>query len=767
MSKSKWTERLQKGVLLGTAGMLALSGVAFAQTQSEDEIVVTATRREQSVTDIPLSVSAFSGQQLEAANVVSLDDLTKLDSTFSVQNFGAAFNQFIIRGVQSDIGATIGMYIDEVPLTGGSGTEGGGDGKPGLRLHDIERVEILRGPQGTLFGSGSMSGTLRVITRQPEFENFSTSASVSGATVEDGNALWGGDVAVNVPIADWLAVRLVAWAEEGGGYIDQRIGAAPGTLVENVNDQQVRGTRLLAAVRPAPQMRVTAAAVHQEIDVDGSQNWLLGAGSYINLSPTLENYSDQYDLYSLTTTYDLAIGTITGAVSLTRQRNFRPQDTTPTAAGFGVPFLTSLSIYGAFDAVTAELRFASDFEGPLQIVVGGYSERSERETETNAVTAPDATGIPDCLNWAACHAAGTPLNTEFSTIDFRDVDESAIYGQADLELSERLTATAGLRYYSASITDSGITQQDVFATDPICSTFYVYRGFGPPNLCGYAFGDITVPYSRGTSTSDETELSYNFSLLWEPTDAVSFFARAGSGFRIGGVNNSTLLASSAGVTIPASYSPDSLWSYEVGAKGYFWDRRGFFDVALYRIDWQDQQLNATDSSGAFDFTINAGKTEINGAELQGSLALTDHFSVSGGIVYTDASLGEDLPPEAGAPGLSGDQIPRVAEWAGSLRAEFIAPVMGSGEFYVNGGLNYRGESFTAFNPSDPLYLRQKPYTVFDLAGGVRMNEWDVGLFVQNVGNDDAQYALDPSPDGLRVYSPRPRTIGLRLSSSFN
>jgi outer membrane receptor protein involved in Fe transport len=275
-----------------------------------------------------------------------------------------------------------------------------------------------------------------------------------------------------------------------------------------------------------------------------------------------------------------------------------------------------------------------------------------------------------------------------------------------------------------------------------------------------------VPYDRGTTESTEDQMSYNLSLLYQPSEDTSVYARAASGFRIGGVNNSSLLAASGGVTIPRTFGPDSLWSYELGAKTYFWNRRGFVDVAVYRIDWSDQQLNSTDSSGAFDFQINAGKTEINGVELQGSLLLVEGLTVGGGVVYTDATLAEDLPAGTSSIGFEGDQLSRVSEWAASLQAEYEWPMGGdySGFAQLNG--SYRGESATAFNPSDPNYLELDPYTVWDAAVGIRRNEWDARVFVRNLTDEAAQYAINVGLDGLRVYSPRPISVGVRVSGHF-
>lgn len=753
--------------ILGTSvGLLALSaGGAAAQTEPSEteEIVVTAQHREQAITDIPLAVNAFSGAALENQNVTALQDLTRIDPTFAAQNYGAAFNQYIIRGVSSEIGATVGMYLDEAPVIGGALTESGGDGKPGLRLHDISRVEILRGPQGTLFGSSSMSGTLRVIANRPDYRNFEGSWSVSTEGADGSNPLTMGDVAVNVPIiTDRLAVRAVAWGESGGGFIDQ---VTPNFSYSDVNDVSTEGGRISIGAALTDRFHLYGMYLHQEIEVDGSQNWFLGAGPYFNSAQSRESYADEYDLAYLEGAYDLPFGTVLAAFSRTTQWVSRPEDTSPTAQSFGVPGASSFIITQDFEASTGEVRFSSNFDGPFQLVTGVFYQDSTTTSDALVIQADTGTGAIPCFTYGACTAGALSPNIVFSTLDNIDVEQYAIYAQGDYDLTEQLTFTLGLRYYAADIRDYGLIQQDVFAEDPICSTFYVYRGFGPPNLCGFAFGDITVPYDRGTTESSENQMSYNVSLLYQPTDDLSLYARAASGFRIGGVNNGSLLAASGGVIIPRTFDPDSLWSYEVGAKSYFWNRRGYLDLAVYRIDWADQQLNSTDSSGAFDYQINAGKTVINGVELQGSLLLLEGLTVGGGVVYTDAHLAEDLPAGS-AIGFDGDQLSRVSEWAGSVNAEYEWALGGDFNAFAQVNGTYRGESATAFNPADPNYVLLEDYFLWDAAIGVRRDEWEARVFFRNLTDEAAQYAINVGVDGFRVYSPRPLTIGVRLSGRF-
>jgi outer membrane receptor protein involved in Fe transport len=219
-----------------------VSSPTSANAAAGGEIIVTGTRRaDMSIKDTPLAISAFSGETLERNHVTSIADLRNLDPSVNIQSFGAAQTKIVLRGIDSNVGATTALYLDESAVLGGVGGNILGDGKPGIRLHDIDHVEVLKGPQGTLFGTSSMSGTLRVITRKPDLDTWGGSAEIVGASVKSGNAYGEASVTINAPIVkDVLGIRVTGWTEIGGGYIDQTI---KGRMRTNNNDQFVRGVR--------------------------------------------------------------------------------------------------------------------------------------------------------------------------------------------------------------------------------------------------------------------------------------------------------------------------------------------------------------------------------------------------------------------------------------------------------------------------------------------------------------------------------------------
>ena len=746
--------------LLTSASALALGlmgGHAAAQTDAESaemlsELIVTAARRGAvSVADTPLAITAFSGEKLEEQGVSSLQDLSRLDPSLNVQSFGASQTKVVIRGIESNVGATSGVYLDESPLVGGLGGNILGDGKPGVRLHDVQHVEVLKGPQGTLFGSSSMSGTLRVITRKPNLFEFGGRVEASAAHINDGEAFYDGSATLNVPILeDKLGLRVTGWAESGGGFVDQTIN---GALYENNNNAHVKGGRAIGLWRATDDLTFTAMALHQEVDVDGTQAWLQADGPYNTSSPTIEFYRDNYNLYSLVGEYDLGFGQVIASVSYSSQRVTNPKDSTPTANGFGLPGSTLFVASMDYRDVVSELRFSSDFEGPFQLVTGAYYENSQSTYQTNAISAT-STGTALCYSFEECidkglHEPGRGNSVyEFGTRTKRGVGQYALFAQGDYQLTDALTATVGVRYFEAKIHDTVVNLQTVFPD--------------------YVFGVITAPSITGDSRGENSHTSYNYSVLWKATPDISVYARAASGFRLGGVNTATSLAEQAGVVFPGTYNPDSLWNYEAGVKSFWFDRRLFADLAVYRIDWKDQQLLAQ-AAGAFGYTINAGETEVTGVELNGSFDPLPGLNITGSVNWVDAKLAEDLPADvfaAGTIGYAGDPIPLTPEWTGSLQVSYEQPIAGGMDGYVQGGLSYRGDSYTTFNDQNTYYTKLPAYTLVNLKLGVRRDGWDIGLFGENLGDKAAYAGVVESPDGIRVFSPRPRTFGVRVSSTF-
>ncbi|ODP37747.1 TonB-dependent receptor [Sphingomonas turrisvirgatae] len=723
---------------------------AEAVSADPNEIIVSGTRRgDASVKDTALAVSAFSGETLERANVTSLAEIGSIDPSVNIQSYGAAQTKIVLRGIDSNVGAVSALYLNEAAVLGGIGGNVLGDGKPGIRLHDIDRVEVLKGPQGTLFGTSSMSGTLRVITRKPELDSWGVKGELSIAAIDNGNPYAEASATLNIPIVtDALGIRVTGWAETGGGFIDQTIR---GTTFENGNDSDVRGVRGEALWRLGPNFSLNLTALHQTINVGGTQAFEMARGPYLNISPTVEFYKDKYSLVSLVGEYDLGFGSIIATGSYSKQDVRNSKDSTPTNISFGVNAALNFVANVDFEDYNAELRFSSKFDGPVQLVAGVYYEKTDSEYETAAVQAPNFR--PACYDYVSCRPFVAPGRGrsiyEFGTNTHRTIDQYAAYAQVDWDILPTVTLTGGIRYFKADIRDVVTNLQTVFPD--------------------FVFGVVTVPSVTGDERGTNEKPSYNAALLWKATPDISLYARAASGFRVGGVNTATSLAQQAGVTFPGTYDPDSLWSYEVGVKGYLAGRAIFFDLAGYRVDWSNQQLSAQ-SAGAFAYTLNAGKTVSNGVEFTTTVRLPSGFSFSGNVTYVDSKLAQDLPAAvaaAGTIGRKGDRVPLTPRWSASASADYETPVWGDVTGFAQARITYKGDSYSSFNRATTFDTYLPSYTLIGAQVGIRGGSgWEVSIYGENLGNEAPYMGVVPSIDGTRIFTARPRTFGLRLRSGI-
>lgn len=745
------------------------------------EIVVSATRRLQSVKDTPLAVSATSGESIQNANVTSIQDLTRLEPSLVVNNQGVAANQFIIRGILSDAGATTGYYIDETAVTGPTGLSGGGDGRPGVRLHDIQRVEVLKGPQGTLFGTGSMAGTIRIITNKPKLGETSGYGSVSVGSIEGGKAITLVDGAVNAPLGETLALRVVGWGELGGGYIDHYPGLVHTKVIKNANNRTVLGGRAQLLWQPIDVFKLTASATYQSAKTDGTQSVTVFSGQTIfgdtSWGPAVDPYSDNVKMFSLTGELDVGAGTVTAIGSYTKQHIDRSVDTTGTAVGV-VPLLNAGIIPGAcsggtpnvalvaggtcpisvvphlfsqptdYRAKSAEIRFSSKFEGPAQIVLGAFYEDDQTAGNSTVLRADATTGYASCYGLTECTTLGLRKQVIYAQLKQYNVKQWSIYGQADYELTSQLTATVGMRYYGAKMADTTTNQQS-FVTGEL--------------------GVVDTATPGTTIRNSEHSPSYNFALLYKVNPDVSLYARVGSGFRIGGINYAAAIAAQLGSTAaPASYGSDSLWSYEAGVKGYMLDRKLYGEFGVYQMDWSKMQVSGQTPPPGFTYYFNASKVRVKGVEA--SLNYNDGpLSLQVGGTYTDSRLAADLPAAAAAGGTfgsKGDRVPRVPQWNISGQGRYEAPLGDNRAVYFQGNFSYRSSSTYSWSSKNAFNTTLPGYWLFGASLGYKIQKFDVAAFVDNIGNVRGVTGMFQNADGIRKFVTDPRTFGVRARFDF-
>jgi outer membrane receptor protein involved in Fe transport len=777
---------------------LLITAGAQAQTVIE-EIVVTATKRgEVSIQDVVGGISAVSGESLETYNLSSLNDYAKLIPSLQFATEGVGDSQLIIRGIQSPGAGTVGVYYDEAVMTGSNFQDGSGR-TPDIRLHDVERLEVLKGPQGTLFGASSMSGTVRIITNKPDPKAFDAAASVTGMGTEDGDPGYQLSAMVNVPLTPTLAVRGVAWRDDLGGFIDHFAGVNAALEFDDGNDIEVNGGRVSVRWTPNEVFTASAFGVIQNAKVDDSQAFspvpsgiLLpitvlvgpGAGSVsparpgpfgdlIAPQPSREPTDDDTYMYGLTVEYDLGFGSLLGTANFFDRRYLVSFDTTPQSIAFAIP-VPGAQIHQWQDRsiLSMEARFASDLDGPFNFVIGGFYEEDDNFHNLNVLVMDPATGQAPCINRAEClQDPATIGNIIFARTVESDLDFYRVFGHFDFEIIENWTIGGGVAYFDGDIHDIEYITQAVPGSGPPAAGFIPFTpaicafGGAPPFLCA----PQVVPSLETDAKTKQDEVTFDASLSWQRTEDQLYYFRAASGFRPGGINGATI-AGQFGTLLPGTFEPDTVLSVEGGAKTSWYDDRLTLNLAYFKMFWNDMQVPGIDPTGAAEFIANAAESEVDGVEVEIFARPTDQWFITFGLTWLDARLTQDQEFVPGIPadtprGFDGDPIPRVPDWALSGNVEYTVPfaIMENVETVLRANFSYTDESNTFFNDSDPLNTEMGDYFLLDLNASFRMNNWEAKLFVTNVTDDVPYVSINHNLDGLHVYTVRPRSYGIQVS----
>ena len=771
----------------------------YAQTSIE-EIVVTATKRgEVSVQDIAGGISAITGDTIDKHDLRSLEDFSRLEPSLQYSTQGVGDTQLIIRGISSPGDSTVGVYFDESPITGGNFQDGGGR-TPDIGAYDIARIEVLKGPQGTLFGASSMSGAVRIITNKPDASGFDMNVSAGFESVEHGDTGYSVNAAINVPlVADTLALRLVGWQKEQGGFIDQYAGLNGVTELKDVNDSEITGGRIMGRWTPNENLTIDAFYQLQETEVDGAQHYapvasgLLTptqvivvpfpyfipafAGEFGDLKTSTahqEPYGDDIDMYGITIDYDLGFGSILGSISKFERDIKFLEDTSATAMSFGFPpaFGPPLGSYGIHqfqnrDVFNAEIRFSSDLDGPINFVGGFFYEDDETYSELDILAGDIVTGIPVCNSRDECISdpalAGASL--AFARSQEIDFEFFAVFGHVDFEITDQITLGGGVRYFDS--------EQDNL--EQLLQAFQGSIAFTIPPLFG---GPIqTMPITTVENTGKEDEITWDASLSFSPNDNQMYYVRGATGFRQGGINDAAT-AAAFGITIPSAFTSDEVLSIEFGAKTAWYDDRITLNATYFKMFWEDMQVPGVEPTGAVEFISNAAEAEVDGVEVELSARPTDQFLLHFGATWLNAELTEDqaIDPGLAAPGFApplgtdGNKVPKVPEWAFSGTVEYTFPVtlMDNVEASLRGNFSYVGESDTFFNDSYPGFIEIGDYFLLNLSANFQHDNLGLRIFVDNVTDKRAIVDIDGSwgPDTFRQFTVPPRTIGAQVSWSY-
>lgn len=760
------TKRLRTLLGCGAAtSILFLAAQAHAQTTPEtapetgpepeasqvDEIVVTALRRATNLQDTALSISALSGATLEKMGASTLQDIIAAVPGLNLTEGNTGQRRISVRGVQSAGESTVGLYLGETPITGpNSATSDPSSMTPDLNMFDVSRVEVLRGPQGTLFGSGSMSGTFRVVFNQANTDKYEGGLDLTANSIRGGSEGYSARGMVNVPVVEGLlGARLVLYDELRGGYVDNvRLGQ------EDVNEVRAYGGRLMLNFTPAENLKVTGLITLQNQDARDSNGWLPLVGEYQNDNYTKLSFPNEFRLYNLAAEWDLGPVTINGSTSYytwdaTKYIDGSLSALSVRAAGTycaryngitGSCNATQLANYRAYiDSVfplsgyqpmqvesrVHELRATSNPDGPLTWTVGAFYEDRSDSAVSSTVEADPISG-----------EVYLPIVYNFSRSIAVDLTQKALYGEATWEVFDGLRVTAGVRAYEYEKT----------STSQVLSTSYINASVAGPAT---------------TYDSSASGQVFKLNVSYDVTPDIMVYGQYSEGFRPGGINNTPGLTADL---IP--YSSDSLENYEIGAKTAWFDNRLTLNLSAYEIKWSNMQISA--SIPNFSFIANVGASTIKGLEIEATARPMTGLNLTGSLGFVDGKL--DVDQTTGlivAAGKAGDTIPNEPDFKASFAADYTWPIATAFDGMVRVDYAYMGQAISTFRPTSPYYETMGEFSNVNLRGGIEGDGWGAYLFVNNLLDEVGKVKVTSSnTEEQRTYSIPPRTIGVNLRRRF-
>ena len=825
-SRMRYTVRTALNIVTGILFSALVCDSVVAQGDILEEITVTAQRREEKLLNVPISVTAFSPERIDAQGVRSIDDIARLTPgiTFTRgDGRNAAASDIAIRGISSTVAAsTTGIYIDDTPIQ----TRIIGAGASGFNTYpaifDLERVEVLRGPQGTLFGSGSEGGTLRFITPRPGLDTYSIYTRGEIATIDGGGENYEGGFAVGGPIREnVVGFRFSAYHRHDGGYVD-RVNtdphpgdtplavfdldpSTPPTVIprrdrinyvveENANYHDstvIRGALLFA---PNDGLEITASIYYQNLEHNDANTYWESLsdednGYYAQGLTIGQPSKDEFWLPSLNISWDLGYFQLFSSTSYFDRSQGAQNDYTAFESSlwarhweYPVGMFAPTTQINKHKGWAQEVRIEStNLDSRLQWTAGVFYQKTDQVSiqRVQNTFLPDlffdVVGIP--LNFAFGVGLGDGLYTfNQNPVDSTD-EQLAGFFQADFDLFEKLTLTAGVRVADTKFNSSA---------------FYNGPVVGPAGV-------------NDSGSSDETPVTPKFGLSYQATEDNMFYFTAAKGYRVGGYNPQIGLPCiaplSGGGTIALGYVPtatnltgrpttfdsDTLWSYEIGTKNVLFNGRGRLNASVYHIDWDNIQQGVGIGGCGFGFTINGGKAENQGFDLEASYLLTDHLTLGTAIGYNDAEFKETVlgGPTALVPIISaGDKVPG-SPWSVTLNGQYDFIVLETDafirfdyEYHSQGPDDTPNLNLANIPPGtfiDPLVLVPTPEThLLSMRAGVQIGNINASVFVKNLFNENpnlgrGDVAFFPPPVDTHNYTGEtltPRTIGATLTYRY-
>jgi len=742
-----------------------------AEADTAGEIVVTARKQGERLQDVPISVNAVSGDQLRDRGAADVKDVLRAIPGLSFSGTERGQSNYNIRGISTVAASpTVGIYLDDISLiTVASNFSGGFDPV----FFDMERLEVLKGPQGTLYGGSAMGGAIKYVSAKPNLSRFGVDAAAGIATTKSGALTYNGELVVNLPVVeDKLAVRMGVFYRHDGGYVDN----GPGELVnsgysstpsptytprvqdslstrvdDNHNDGKTYALRLSAVWQPDSNWSIQPMIFYQDYRLGNPGTFFPNQARLRSSWRLSQPTHDKGGIYSLNIEKDLGTVRLTSLTAyfdrdLSYARDysyFVPNLLGPASYNFvyqnaDIPNL-SISRTKTF---SQELRIGStDPRGALRWTAGLYFS-DQKDGLQQTVTIP---GFAPILGTEEAYFGDTRTATK----------QYAIFGEVTLRLIDNLDLIGGMRVFKI---DQSV---DILARGPLAT---------PANVTGRKSGESGVNPKVG--------LSYKVA----PDNLL--YASATKGFRPGGPNRQFVptslcaadLSALGRTTAPETFDADNVWSYEIGTKNKFAGNRATVNAAAFYTDWSKIQQRVSLPGCGFEFTANAGSAKVKGAEIESRYNLTDELQIGGTATYTDATLKETVP---GTPAQAGDRTLAVPKWMATAFVSYSTDVDDTWRFNLRGEYQYQGRARRDFNRTRPFVYPggtrgiapnaaefREAFDVVNASASLADGTTEIRLFANNLF--DARPIVDYVVNGGSDFATtiRPRTFGIELRRHF-
>ena len=741
-----------KALLLATVACVALGSTAHAQStsnvagaqsgnqpqadQATGEIIVTAQKRAQRLIDVPQSVSVISADLLQQTHAERLQDFFTRVPSASIVEGQAGLARIVLRGINTGgVGATVATYVDETPYGSATSLANGAVLTPDLDPSDIDRVEVLRGPQGTLYGANSLGGLVKYVTTLPSTTTLGGSAEGSFEGLTHGSFGYSGRASINIPVADKVGIRASGFYRHDPGFIDDpRFG-------KNINDGETYGGRVSLLLKPTERLTLRGTAMLENLDSNGTNAQDVDP---VTLRPIYgdrvqkhiirqPNYT-QYRVYNGTVDYDfgpvkLISSTSWGNLDETAKVDDSPIFTPALAGLFGtIGYSQDQRVHQR--RFTQEVRLSASAPAMFDWTLGAFYTRERNEIRQGVAGVDYATGTP----LTGLVLGAFPIDNLAAISAPSRYRELAGFANGTIHFTPKFDLTFGGRY-------SGNDQVGSQINDGI--------------LVG---GPSTV-----STSSHEGVWTYSVAPAFKPTRDLTIYARVAKGYRPGGPN---VISPQAPAAVPRQFGSDTTTNYEGGIKAELLDRKLSIELTGFYIDWNSIQLLTVVSN--FGVNINGGSARSQGGEVSLAFRPLPGLSLSANGAYVDAHLTQDTPALVG--GRRGDQLPYVARFSSTLAADYERPL--NDRFNGTAGVSWRytGSRFASFSAAPPEHQRLSPFGQLDAHVGVTFDKFRIDAFARNLtdskGIVDLGGAGSALNGGVAAAIVRPRSFGATLGFRY-